>query len=307
MTQSDVQARNSSEKGASSAPGGRRRLVGIAAAVGVLAAIAGVTAFAVMNDDEPSSSKSPDPPFDPHASFLVGEPPTGEQVQGVWRVDNGAQVWLFHQDGTFGFTEVGNIYTTPSLAGTWTLSGEELTLTATSTTQDGCIGDFFRLRASIPEPGLMRFVQTDVSTAGCSPISPRQGVLEHLLPAETSTDLVFSTVPGFEPLTDRKILPGFWLAEGGGYGLELNKNGEYVVADESALPVDHGSWSYVDGDLVLTSDKSSSECDAGDRLVLSGVQWVNPGTDAIRGRTTQNACGVPWTPAAWFLIPDSGS
>lgn len=306
MTQSDVrEVRRSKKLEPDRDKSSKRFLVG-AVIVAALAAITAMVAFAVAGDDEPAG-KASEPAFDPYASHLVGDPPNVSGLQGFWRVDNGTQHWVFHPDGTFGYSNVGNAYTGPEIIGTWTLDGDEITLTNTSTSLEGCIGDFFKLRASIPETGRMNFAQTEVSTPGCSPIAPRTGVLEHMLPTEVGEDLIFSTESGFAPLASVGKLPGFWLAERGGYALDLNKSGEYVVADGTAVVVDHGTWTFTDGDLTLASSKNSLKCEPGDRLVLGGVEWVNAGTDAIRGRVTQNTCDAAWTPTAWFLIPDSGS
>lgn len=129
---------------------------------------------------------------------------------------------------------------------------------------------------------------------------------EHVLPTSPKfADTGFSEDTGWKPL-HRQPLDGDWAAEGGGYVLEMTPNGAYFVLDESAAPIDEGRWSLETNDLVLTSSARSAACDAGDRFVLSNVQTINPGTPAIRGDVTENACNGTWAPKTWFLIPNNG-
>ena len=109
------------------------------------------------------------------------------------------------------------------------------------------------------------------------------------------------------PLSDESALYGDWMAEGGGYVLEISPDGSYYVADESGEPIDRGQWSLRASDLTLTSSAASTECSEGDRLVLGGVEQVDLDTPTMRGTVEQNTCGGAWTPSAWWLIPHAGS
>jgi hypothetical protein len=307
MTQSDLQEARTPSTPETDRRRGRNRYLGAAVALVLLAVAGGVTAYQVLGDDDPSSSSDkPEQVPDPDANFLSGRAPNGALVQGIWRVDNDHRVLAFHADGTFAYTEQGNVFTAPSSTGTWALAGDEITITTTSTTKAGCIGDFFTVRASLPATGSMHFVHSAASPGDCSPMVPRQWVLEQLLPSEFFKDFVVSTERGWDPLTATpRDLQGFWLAEAGaGFAIELGPKGEYVVAGGGGEPVDHGEWSFGDQELVLTSGSNSPTCDQGDRMAITGMETVNPGTPAIRGTVSQNTCQAPWTSAAWFLIPD---
>ena len=307
MTQSDLQEARTPSSSQPDRRRGRNRYLGAAVALAVLAVVGGVTAYQVLGDDEPSSSgEKPEQKLDPDATFLSGRAPSGALVQGVWRVDNDHRILAFHADGTFGYTEHGHAFTAPSMTGTWALAGDEITLTTTSTTEAGCIGDFFSVRASLPATGSMHLVQSDASPGNCSPMRPRQWVLEQLLPNEFYKDFVMSTERGWDPLTAKpRDLQGFWLAEAGaGFAIELGPKGEYVVVGNDGEPVDHGEWSLGDRELVLTSGSDSPSCQQGDRMAISGMQIVNPGTAGIRGTVSRNDCDAAWTAPAWFLIPD---
>lgn len=118
-------------------------------------------------------------------------------------------------------------------------------------------------------------------------------------------DLTMSEEHGWQPLSGKSALYGVWLAEGGGYLLEIDRGGDYSVADDSGEPIDRGQWALHQGDLTLSSSGRSTECSEGDRLVFGGVDQVAPGsgTTGMRMTVGENACGVAWTPAAWILIP----
>ncbi len=145
----------------------------------------------------------------------------------------------------------------------------------------------------------------------CAPTQDERWVMEQVLPVSPPlAGLVFSTESGWLPLVGKSALYGVWLAERGGYVLEIDPGGTYYVADDSGDPVDRGRWSLRGGsDLTLTSSAGSTECSKGDRLVLGSVEQVSPGTGTrgLRSTVQENTCGAAWTPAAWILIPHDGS
>jgi hypothetical protein len=174
--------------------------------------------------------------------------------------------------------------------------------------QPSCAGTTYVMRASVPQAGELRFVNRDPATA-CSPLPPAvRGVLEQVLPPSAAlTGLQLSVEPGWQPLTDATFLPGDWSAEGGGHVLELVAGGTYSVADSSGDVVDRGAWTFSGSNLTLTSAAGSTACRAGDKVVLTGVQFVQNQTRGLRGTVGQNACAAAWTPVAWFLLPNANS
>ena len=71
--------------------------------------------------------------------------------------------------------------------------------------------------------------------------------------------------------------------------------------------VDHGQWAFGGSELSLVSDGDSATCSSGDRLVISGLETADGGTDFLRGSVDQNTCGGAWasTTDGWFVIPDA--
>jgi hypothetical protein len=285
---------------------GRRRTIAAAAAAAVVATIVGVAALQTLGGDSDSAPPANPPTIDPDADFLTGDLPTAELLHGVWRVDNGEVMVQFSEDGTVRFDQHGRLFSSPLATGTYEIDGDLINL---STTGTACTGEESGMRASLPEPGVLRFVGTPSSVGGCSALLQGRQVLEQILPTSRSmAGLVFSTNRGYEPLSERSSLYGVWLAEGGGYVLEIVRGGDYYVVDESGEPVDRGQWSLRGADLTLTSSALSVECGEGDQLVLGAVEQVRSfGTPGMRATVEQNACGGAWTPAAWILIPHLGS
>lgn len=284
----------------------RRRLVTAAAAAAFVVAAAGATAFQTMSEDTdtaPPAGPGPTSSGDPVGAFLTGKAPTPELVQGVWREDNGGTVLLFRSDGTVHVDVRGSIFSDPVLKGTYAIDGDTITVTAGSGEGSGCSGTGFVLRASLPQPGSMRSVRTD-EARGCDPLEERPEVWEQVLPPSTGiSSMTFSNETGWSPLSDEAKLHGDWMAESDGHVLEIAPDGTYSVADDRVELIDMGTWAFRDSALTLTSSNQSVLCDEGDRLVLEGVELVDPGTPGIRGTVAQNDCGGSWTPKAWIRIP----
>lgn len=289
----------------------RRRTVVAAAAAAVVVGVVGVTAFQTLGEDAKTAPPAGDPEptlSDADAAYLSGDAPTPQLIAGVWRVDNGVVLLRFGADGTVRFTDHGTLFSDPATIGTYEIDGDLITVTTTEDARSECIGTEFAMHASLPEPGALRFVSSPATSGACTAMPAGHQVLEQVLPTSQSmSEAVFSTERGWQPVSDEVTLHGDWQAEGGGYVLEMAANGSYYVADESAEPIDRGEWSLRGSDLTLTSSASSAECSAGDQLVLAAVQYVDPGTTAIRGTVRKNTCGGAWTPAAWFLIPQVGT
>ena len=286
-----------------------RTIAGVAAAAVALAGV-GLTAFLALDRQDGGTAQlaGPSPNVDdPHANYLVGGPPTKELLEGIWRVDNGESILQFKADGTVRMDDRGTLFSQPVATGTYTIDGDALSLTTTGGDRAPCVGTTRTVRASFPEPGTMRFVRSDTAST-CSHLNFGPGALEKILPtSDHMAELILSRDRGWQPVSDTATLLGVWLAEGGGHLLEMTSDGTYYIADDSGEPIDQGQWSLRDTALTLTSSAASVECSQGDRLVLTGTEWVDMGTTGIRGTLRENTCGGSWTPAAWILIPHAGS
>ena len=303
----------------------RRRIVVAAAAAAVLIPALGFAAFQTLGSDDktapPPANPGPTSSADPEADFLTGSAPTPELLQGVWRVNGGTLLLKFTTDGAIQFDDGGQLYSNPSAIGTYEIAGDLITVTVDGGPA-GCAGQTLAMRASLPEPGAMRFVHTQPGTGNCA---PEEVAIEEEIPVEDASgpqvwwalEQVLPTSQGFaefavagggyKPLSDKSALYGDWMAEGGGHVLEISPDGTYYVADESGEPIDRGQWSLRASDLTLTSSAASVECSEGDRLVLGGVEHVNLNTPNIRGTVEQNTCGGAWASSTWWLIPNAGS
>jgi hypothetical protein len=292
----------------------RRRSVIAVAAAAVLIFIVGVTAFLTLGGDrETAPPANPRPTTsDPEAEFLTGSAPTSDLLQGVWRLDNGAVQMRFSAPNVVSLDTGGRLFHNPGVHGTYVITGDLITVSVDGGPA-GCGGQEFAMRASLPEPpvgpGALRLVHTQPGEGNCAPEQDERWVMEQVLPASpTLAGLVFSTDSGWQPLVVKSAMYGVWLAEGGGYVLEIDPGGSYYVADDSGEPVDRGQWSLRGGsDLTLTSSTDSARCSKGDRLVLGAVEQNDFGTRALRSTVGENTCGGAWAPAAWALIPHEGS
>jgi hypothetical protein len=289
----------------------RRRTVLAAAAAAVLVLVLGIAALQTLGgDDKTAPPVHPGPtPSDAQADFLAGSVPTPDLIQGAWRLDNGGLLMRFAPPNRISFDFDGRFFQNPGVQGTYAIEGDPITVSVDGGAA-GCVGQQLAMRASLPEPGALHLVATQPGADGCATtIEGERWVMEQVLPTSRfMADLVFSADSGWQPLPGKRSLYGFWLAEGGGYGLEIDPGGTYYIADESGEPVDRGQWSLRGGsDLTLTSSAASTACSTGDRLVLGGVEQVSSATRALRSTVGDNTCGAPWVPAAWILIPHDGS
>jgi hypothetical protein len=287
----------------------RGGVVAVAAAAVVLVAVAAAGVLALRDDKAASQLGGSGPDLgDPDTAYLSGQAPTLELIKGVWREDNGNSMVKFSADGTVLFDRHGTLFSHPATAGTYVIDRGLITVTITQDVQQSCIGRKFSMRASLPKVGTVRFISSQSEVSTCVPMTAARGALEQVLPSSPEmASLVFSTDPGWQPLSDKGILAGVWLTEGGGHLLEIDSGGSYYVADESGQPVDSGVWSFRNATLTLTSSARSASCRQGDKLVLGAMQHENTSTRAFRGTVGQNTCGANWTPAAWILIPNADS
>ena len=305
VTESDLwNARNALNERIDSRKRGRRRTLAAAAAA-VVIPILGVAAFRALGPKEsaPPANTVPASP-NAHDPFLTGRAPTPELLRGVWRVDDDTVLMRFSPPNAISFDTAGRLFDDPGVQGTYEIAGNLITISVDGGPA-GCAGQTFAMRASLPEPGALRFVHTQPGTGNCAPVMHEQWELEQVLPTSQSlAELDFSSGSGWQPLAGKTALWGVWLAEGGGHILELDGGGTYYVADESGEPIDRGRWSLRGSDLTLASSADSVTCSEGDRLVLGAVKQINPGTPAIRGTVRQNTCEAAWAQAVWILLPN---
>lgn len=293
----------------------RRRTVATVVAAAVVIPIVGVAVARAVDKDEsappPAAPVTPVTPVetvhaDP-APWLTGHAPTPELVQGVWREDNGGVQIRFSAPDAFTSDNRGRLFHDPGLVGTWELTGDEITINVTGGTS-GCAGETFAMRSSLAEEGLLRFAPTRPAPARCSFLSDGWGALEQVLP--TSPGLASfknANTENWAPWPSRRDLYGLWMAEGGGYAMEIGADGTYDVADQSGEPVDRGQWSLRDTELTMTSSVQSVACSTGDRVVWSDVEQLRFGTFALRATVKANTCRAPWAAKHWILIPYEGS
>jgi hypothetical protein len=289
---------------------GRRRAGVAAAAAAVLVLVLGVTAFLTLGGEDesaPPAEPGPTQDVDSHADFLTGSGPTSELVEGVWRLDNGGVLMRFAPPDLVSFDVDGRLFENPGVQGRYAIDGDLISVSVDGGPA-GCGGQQFAMRASLPDQGAMHLVHTQPGTGACSRAQDERWVMEQVLPMSPSfADFVLSTETGWQPLSDKSALYGSWFAEGGEHVLELDRNGEYHVAGGSGEQVDYGEWSLRGSRLTLTSWPDSTTCDAFDRLLLGAVEYVDPGTTAIRSTVRENTCHAPWAEAVWILIPHDGN
>lgn len=283
-----------------------RTVLLVAAAVVVIAGV-GLGAFqAIGGDDQEITPAGSGPSADVFADFLKGDSPTPELLNGFWRVDNGVTMVHFQTDGTVQFADQGTVISDPVTTGTYTIDGD--TISVTTSDAPRCVTPEFTMRASLPKPGLVNVVLADTHVGTCGTVASTIA-LEQVVPIGPSlAGLKSSGETGWQSVTETKVLYGDWMAEGGGYLLELTEDGSYYVVDDSTEVVDSGLWRFRGSKLELASRAESPQCSDGDTLVFGNLEQLDGGgTTPIRGTTESNDCGGGWTPTSWIRLPDASS
>jgi hypothetical protein len=287
------------------------RTAAVAAAAAVVLVAAGITAFLLVGDDDATTQPARPAPTvsDPDADFLTGSAPTPQLIEGVWRLNDGGVLVRFTPNAAVQFDKLGTLFSHPVARGTYTINGDLISMTLTHGHDFGCLDSSLAMRVSLPEAGIMRYVPSEKNLAECSPMPIARGEWQQVLPTRSQEMAGFdnSDDPGWHPLSGKAALAGVFLAQGGGHLLELDRGGSYYVADDAGAPVDRGQWSLHGSDLTLTSAAGSTDCSKGDKLVLGGLEEVDPGTTVFRGTVKQNTCAAAWTPKEWIEIPNAGS
>lgn len=301
----------------------RRSRSGYAAAAAAVVLIAGaVTVYQVGNDDPaavgPAGPGQGIPELDPGTqAYLEGGQATAEVLAGVWRVDNGTVAVRFREDGTVTYDDDGSLFAEPDVTGTWTSDGDLIRISTTASDRAECIGTAVRLWASNPDVGRVRTVLVDGDRAECSPVDIGHQTLEKLFPTVPSLGNFareFAAESGWRPLVAGSILDGFYFgAENHLLELTVDRTGadgqaavgRYHVGGGSDSIVDQGTWRSEQGLLVLTSSAESVQCQEGDRLFATNVEYLSGGTLAFRAEITRNDCGGAWATRTWVRVPDA--
>jgi len=290
----------------------RRSMVAVAAAA-VLVLVLGVGAFLTLDAEDKAAppanqgpTPTPSPSVDTHATFLTGGAPTVEDLQAVWRLDNGNVIMRFAPPDLVSFDHDGRLFDNPGVQGRYTLDGDTIRITVDGGPY-GCGGREIAMRASVPEEGKLHFVITEQGEGACAGLPDQRLVMERMLPLAGYEDFLASRERGWQPVTDSQTLIGTYFAEGGGYLLELDRGNQYHVASGTGEQVDYGEWALERGKLTLTSWPDSVQCSSQDRLVMGNLEFTRPHTTMIRFDVQRNDCGGGWTPKSWVLIPYEGS
>lgn len=288
----------------------RRRTVAGLIAAAVLIPIVGVAISRAQDADRSAPEIGPAQPGQSQPDtvqsgadqWLAGDAPTADLVQGVWREDNGTVSIRFTASGAVSSDINGRVFGAPDITGHYEIAGHLITVHADGGTA-GCAGETYVMRASIVEPGLMHFNPTQAGSGECMFVRPQWGAWERIAPVAEGLAGVRIANKGWHPVTDARELDGLWMAEGGGYVLELDRAGSYYVADGTGAPVDRGRWTKQGSTLTLASSADSVDCSKGDRLVWGDLEMVDDHPN-LRGTVKENRCDVPWASKGWIWIPD---
>lgn len=291
---------------------GRRRTIALSAAAAVvLVVVLGVAALLTLDAEDkaaPPANGGPTPStaVDNLATFLTGRAPSDEDLQAVWRLDNGFVLMRFAAPDLVSLDSSGRLFDNPGVQGRYTLEGDTIRI-AVDGGPDGCGGARIGMRASVPEDGRLHLVVTKQGEGACAGLDASQLVMERMLPLAGYGDMVAARERGWQPVTDSQALIGTYFAEDGGYLLELDRANQYHVASGTGEQVDYGEWALERGKLTLTSWPDSVQCSSQDRLVMGNLEFTRPHTTFLRFDVQRNDCGGTWTPKSWILIPYEGS
>lgn len=282
--------------------------VGVAVAAVAAVAVVGVGVVEALRPQGSTVPAGPQPTVtDEYEEFLTGTAPTSALINGFWRVDSGTVSILFSENGSVQLDDAGQVLSSSRMTGVFAIDGSVISIDW----NDGspCSDKPLEMRASMPTQGTLHVVAVSPPSGKCSPFGPYRTTFEHVLPtARGLANMVLSTASGWEPLRDASALPGDWMAEGGGFVLEINPDGRYFVLDNSSAIVDAGDWSLQGSALSLTSAGTWTDCGEGDVLSFGSVeQTQEPGALLMRGDVLRNDCGGKWTPEAWILIPNTNT
>jgi hypothetical protein len=312
VTESDLQeAREVLEQNMDRRPRSGRRTAAALVAAAVVIPLVGVAVAKELGSDQSVAPLTPVAPSsapvqvanDPRG-WLTGRAPTPQLVQGVWREDNGGMQVRFAAEGAFSADATGQPFTDPDLVGSWELTGDRVRVDVTGGTAT-CAGETIVMRVSVADTGVLHVVPAN-PTSPCALLTETWESLEQVLPTSPAlAGFKNSDQESWKPWPRRSALDGLWMAEGGGYAMEIGADGTYVIADPTGDERDRGRWSHRGAGLTLTSSARSVACRQGDRLVWSGLDQLAASPLALRATVHENTCGAPWAATHWIMIPDT--
>lgn len=239
--------------------------------------------------DRPDEQELPDVP---------GEPPTADNLAGIWLVDGaptgqwGALLVRFGADGTVTFDNGGWVDTEPAVLGTYEIDGDVITFTGGPESLEECVGPNGAWRAGIPEEGKLHAV---VGEAGCELSRGVEWTWTRVSPSSPAGSEISSGVPVDEafPLNTAVALRGIWLLEGGGHLLRMTSGtGAYALDGSGELGSDDADTGTFrldgEGRVVFTSGASSRFCGDGDEQIWEDVRAAGR---SLRATVVADACG----------------
>jgi hypothetical protein len=288
---------------------GRRVAVMVAAAASVVVVVA--TWQALQSDDkknepiEPFTESTQSPDSD--EAFLAGDPPTTDQLLGVWRAHDPTVsriLWMFTADGVVRLDGFGNLADAPVVSGTFEIADGAIAIEVTGGHGlAGCPDTTWTLRATVNEDGGLNVVPTDVDLANMCGQSVRdRWVLDQLLPVPDGAESP-SGASGSPPRSRERLL-GTWYSADGGYLVELRRGGGYTMLAGQAEVADRGAWTVDEAmtRLALVSSADSATCREGDQLVLGALRTLAVDEVAFQGDVERNDCDVPAAGTAWVKL-----
>jgi hypothetical protein len=235
------------------------------------------------------------------ATGVEGLAPTVDRLRGIWYEDSGTGLWgqpimaRFGPDGTFS---LGGVLDEDAwISGTYQVEGHRIIFIPTG---GECGGrDVFTWEAGIVAEGRLESVHggaegdrpTHVGTClipvgepyNLTRVSPTSPAAADINPTFYSTSLTGETTAA--------DLRGFWLVEGTGHLLRVDRSGSYLLDDAGELgtnPDDAGSVEIGRESLRFITGGGSSGCSEGDVMVWKDAR-VEEGR--LRGVVAEDSCG----------------
>jgi hypothetical protein len=223
-------------------------------------------------------------------------------LPGVWRLDNGATLFMFTPDGRFSLDDIGQLSADPRIDGTYAVEGGAISVDIDGGTS-GCAGQTITLRA-VSADGTLRVLPDGREASGCEAPSSYQWVLEPVLPAGYFSDIKNGPGTNWAPPTGYEAVQATWYDTQGGYLVELRDDGTFTTLIGKGEVADRGTWD-VDAQvsrLTLVSGADSPTCREGDRFVLANLRAEQIGVLNLQGDLGRNDCDVPWKGKAWVRL-----
>ena len=287
---------------------------GVLVAAAAAAVIVGIAAWQLRGHDGLEEPVGPGPSEETSVlsaadqAFVSGEAPTADLIEGVWRLDNptdSRMLFMFTSDGEFRWDDAGLLSQNPLVHGSYEIDGQDIVVDV-----DGgvaaCEGEQLVFRAATQRAGLVHMVPVGVGAGECGRPMSRQFVLEQQLPTPEGSDgLTAGPGNNWSPPFGPAALEGVWYVGGGGYLVELGRDGTYSLLAGHGEVVDSGLWTEENDTtrLTLTSTTESPSCEAGDSYVLDDLRAKDLGALVLQGTLVQDDCGLGLPEGkGWFRL-----